>query len=270
MEYYLSTISDVDFEVCNETEKITYKERTAKIAKQYQMGLELAEFCISENLEEKYCEVLPHFEYNRNSVDAVVLHAPYNELYPHAIDKAASELAYRRYQQIWEICKKYQIPKIIIHGNYVPSLYFPEWFKARNIEFWKRFLSEQKENITVCIENVMEPTPDLITDIIKVVDSSRLRMCLDVGHANLTDIKPEIWLRECAECISHYHIHNNYGPGGYGKASQADLHLGLGKGIIDMKAMLMLAEELTPSATASVESYETEESAAWLKGNGFI
>ena len=31
-----------------------------------------------------------------------------------------------------------------------------------------------------------------------------------------------------------------------------------------------LAEELTPDATAAIESYAPEESAQWLKDNGFI
>ena len=45
---------------------------------------------------------------------------------------------------------------------------------------------------------------------------------------------------------------------------------GLGNGIIDMKALLDLAEELTPDATAAIESYEPEASVQWLKDNGFI
>lgn len=270
MKYYLSTIADVDFEVVGETEKITYKKRTAPIAQQYGMGLELAEFCISENLNKTDSSVISHFEYNRKSSADSVLHAPYNELFPHAIDPNAVKLAWDRYDMVWNICLKYEIHKIIVHANYVQCLYYPEWFKARNIEFWSRFLSEHPEDITICLENVMETEPSLITDIIKDVNSPRLRMCLDAGHANLTEIKPEDWLRECAEYISHYHIHNNDGPAPGDRPNLGDKHKSLPNGNIDMKSLLTLAEKLTPNASAAVESYGIEESAKWLKENGFI
>ena len=95
-------------------------------------------------------------------------------------------------------------------------------------------------------------------------------MCLDVGHANLSDIAPIEWLRRCAPYISHYHIHNNFGAPKEGRRSWGDRHLALGNGNIDMKALLDLAEELTPDATAAIESYAPEDCVAWLKENGFI
>ena len=270
MEFYLSTIADVDFEVVGETEEITYKKRTAPVAQQYGIGLELTEFCISENLDGKIHSILPHFEYNRKSVQNAILHAPYNELFPHAIDQRAVKLAWDRYDMAWNVCLHYDIHKIVVHANYVQCLYYPEWFKARNIEFWNDFLSEHKEDITICLENVMENEPTLITDIIKDVNNPRLRMCLDIGHANLSTVPPEKWIMECAEYIDHYHIHNNNGPASGERPYLGDKHQALSNGNIDMKAILKLAEKLTPNASASVESYEIVESAKWLRENGFI
>ena len=37
-----------------------------------------------------------------------------------------------------------------------------------------------------------------------------------------------------------------------------------------MAALLNLANELTPDATATVESYDQEDSVKWLKEKGFI
>ena len=42
------------------------------------------------------------------------------------------------------------------------------------------------------------------------------------------------------------------------------------KGNIDMQTLLRTAEELTPDATAAIESYDPERSAAWLKEKAFI
>ena len=270
MKYYLSTIADVDFETVGETEEIIYKKRTAPIAMQYGMGLELAEFSISENMDEKINAILPHFEYNRKSVQNAILHAPYNELFPHAIDSKAAHLAWDRYDMAWKLCLHYDIHKIVVHANYVKCLYYPEWFKAKNIEFWNEFLAEHSEDITICMENVMENEPALISDIIEDVNNPRLRMCLDVGHANLSGTKPEEWIRKCSKYIGHYHIHNNNGSVSAERPYLGDKHQSLQSGNIDMKAILTLAEKLTPEASVTVETCEIEESSKWLRENGFI
>ncbi len=271
MKYYISTISDVTEEVDDSGwEKINYVKRTAPLAKANGLGLEIAEFCISENMDLKFNDVLPHVEYNASMAEEKTIHAPYNELFPQAIDPLVAEVAYKRYIQTLDYCKRFGAKKMIVHANYIESLYFSVWFVQRHIDFWKRLLAERDDDITICIENVMEMTPDDILAIIKGVDDPRLKMCLDVGHANLTDIPPAEWLKTCAPYISHYHIHNNFGAPKEGKRSWGDRHLALGNGIIDMKALLTLAEELTPNATAAIESYEPEASVEWLKENGFI
>ena len=271
MKYYISTITDV---VCEENdggwEKLSYIKRTAPLAKENGLGLEIAEFCISENMESKFEAVLPHVEYNASMAEDKVIHAPYNELFPQAIEPLVVEAAYKRYSQCLGYCERFGAKKMIVHANYVEAIYFPQWFINRHIDFWKRFLAEHPQDITICIENVMETDPEMILGILRGVDDPHLRMCLDVGHANLTDIAPMDWLRACAPFISHYHLHNNIGAPAQGRRSWGDRHSALGNGNIDMKALLLLAEEITPDATAAIESYEPEASVQWLKENGFI
>jgi len=272
MKYYISTISDV---VCEEGdgdwEKLSYQKRSAPLAKANGLGIEIAEFCISDNMDNSFEEVLPHVEYNASMAEDKSLHAPYNELYPMAIEPLVVEVAYKRYVQTLGYCKRFGAAKMVVHANYIEEEYFPVWFVNRHIDFWKRFLDENPlDGVTICVENVQENDPDLILDILKGVDHPGLRMCLDVGHANLSNIAPDEWLRRCAPYISHYHLHNNYGAPKEGRRSWGDKHLSLGDGIIDMKALLKLAEELTPNATAALESYEPEKCVQWLKDNGFI
>lgn len=271
MKYMISSISDVVTEEGGDDwERVMYVDRTAPLARESGLGIEIAEFCISDNMELKFDEVLPHVETLVSAAKYKTLHAPYNELYPMAIEPLVVEVAYKRYSQAWEYCKRFGASKMIVHANYNDDLYFPGWFIDRHTRFWKRFLSEHEGDIVICVENVGERDPELITGIIKGVDDLRLRMCLDVGHANLSGIEPIEWVRTCAPYVSHYHIHNNFGAPKEGKRSWGDRHLGLGNGIIDMKALLDLAEELTPDATAAIESYEPEASVQWLKDNGFI
>lgn len=271
MKFYLSTIADVtEEEDGDDWGTLHYTERTAELAKANGLGLELAEFCISENMDNQFEAVLPHVLKNAESTPDKTLHAPFNELFPMAIEPLLVELTYQRYEQSLEYCRRFGASKMIVHANYVPELYYPVWFVNRHIDFWKRFLSEHDDDIEICVENVMEEDPELILGILRGVDDPRLRMCLDVGHANLTPIAPADWLKACAPYISHYHIHNNFGVPEGGRRNMGDRHLSPGNGIIDMKALLTLAKDLTPEATAAIESYELEESVQWLKENGFL
>ena len=272
MKYYVSTITDV---ICEEGdgdwEKLSYADRTAPLAAANGLGIEISEFCISDNMDNSYEDVLPHVLKNNEASKDRTLHAPYNELYPMAIEPLVVEVAYKRYVQTLDYCRRFGASKMIVHANYIEEEYYPQWFINRHIDFWKRFLAENDlSGMEICVENVQENDPELILGILRGVDDTHLRMCLDTGHANLSDIAPIDWLRRCAPFVSHYHIHNNFGAPKNGRRSWGDKHQALGNGSIDMKAFLDLAEELTPDATAAIESYEPEECVEWLKEKGFI
>ena len=271
MRYMISTITDV---VTNERddgwEDLSYIDRTAPLAAANGLGLEIAEFCITSNMDATFGEVLPHVESCAAAVKDKVIHAPYNELLPMAIDPKVAAVAKDRYDRTWEYCLRFGAGKMVVHANYYEEMYFSSWFIQRQADFWKRFLDGHPEDITVCIENVMETSPDAILGVLSEVDDPRMRMCLDVGHANLTDIPPADWLKACSGYISHYHLHNNDGPPASGRRSWGDRHAALGKGSIDMYGLLKTAEELTPGATAAVESYDPESSVEWLREKGFI
>ncbi len=271
MKYYISTISDVVDEADdNGWETISYVERTAPLAAENGLGIEIAEFCISENMDDKFDEVLPHVEKSIAVVKDRTLHAPYNELFPMAIDRKVAAVAWDRYDKTVDYCVRFGAPKMIVHANFYEEIYYSSWFTAKHVEFWKKFLAEHPQDITICLENVTENDPELLLGILRGVDDTRFRLCLDVGHANLSPIAPIEWLRLCAPYISHYHLHNNHGAPKEGRRSWGDRHLALGDGSIDMKALLDLAEELTPDATAAIESYDPEGSVQWLRDNGFI
>ena len=271
MKYLISTIADV---VCEEAdgdwEKLSYADRSAPLARKFGLGLEIAEFCITDNMENSFDAVLPHVESCAAAVERKTLHAPYNELLPMAIDPKVVAVAYDRYGKTLDYCLRFGADKMIVHANYNEELYYPNWTVNRQAEFWSRFLAEHPQPVTVCMENVTELDPEVILRIIEKVNDPRLRMCLDVGHANLTPMAPIEWLRACAPVISHYHIHNNDGAPAQGRRSWGDRHAALDKGNIDMLELLRTAEELTPDATAAVESYDPERSAQWLKDNRFI
>ena len=66
----------------------------------------------------------------------------------------------------------------------MPQVYFPEWYVEQSVLFWREFLRQLPQDMTVALENVMEPQPRLLAEIARQVDDPRLGLCLDIGHAN--------------------------------------------------------------------------------------
>ena len=234
----------------------------APLAREYGCGLEIAEFCTAWNMDEKFNGVDGVVKKKLEGISCSTLHAPYNELFPCAIDKKARALAAERYRQAIDLAKRYGSKKVIIHGGYNPWIYYPVWYVEQSILFWKDFLKEDP-GVEIVLENVLETEPQWLLDIVKGVADSRLKLCLDVGHVNAySPIPVTEWLTSWAPYLSHFHVHNNDGT--------RDQHNALNDGTIPMKDFLLRAEELYPNATFTFELMKDEPSMKWLAENGLI
>lgn len=234
----------------------TIANDAASIAREWGLGLEIAQYCTAWNMDEKFREVHPGVLEEIHGISHKVLHAPFNELFPCAIDKKARALAAERYRQAIRLAKDYGADKVIVHGGYNPWIYYPVWYVEQSVLFWKEFLTEDP-GVQIVLENVLETEPAWLLDIVKGVDDPRLRLCLDVGHVNAySKIPVADWLKEWAPYLSHFHIHNNDGSW--------DTHSALDCGSIPIRELLTLAEELCPDATFTLELMEAEPSVRWL------
>ena len=240
----------------------TISTEAAQVAREYGFGLEIAEYCTAWNMDEKFLPVDGVVKKKLEGISQRLLHAPYNELFPCAIDKKARELAAYRYRQAVDLAKRYGAKKVIIHGGYNSRIYFPVWYVEQSIVFWKEFL-ETDPGVQAVLENVLEDDPQWLLDIVKGVDDPRLRLCLDVGHVNAYSALPVMdWLEMWAPYISHFHIHNNDGS--------RDQHYPLTEGTIPMLQLLTRAQERCPEATYTLELMQDRSSVAWLAENNWI
>lgn len=232
------------------------------IAKSHDLGIEIAEFCTAWNMDDRLSETEKRLIPGLSGVKHTILHAPFNELFPCAIDPKARQLASFRFEQALKIAKKYSAHKVVIHGGFNPHLYFPIWFIEQSISFWKEFTAKHHD-IEIVLENVLEPTPDMLLNIIENVQSDRLKLCLDIGHINAySDVPIGNWVKECKNYISHFHLHNNDG--------KTDMHSMLEHGTIDMLHFLDDALVLCPKASFTLEIPDCAPSVNWLKRHGFI
>lgn len=250
-------------------------------AERYGLGIELAQFCTAWNMDLKFKYIDPLVKETVKNVDRIILHAPFNELSPVAIDPLVLEVTEKRIRQAAELCVRYGAKKMVFHSGYTSHMYYKIWYEPQAVKFFKRVMPTLPGDFTVVLENVFEDEPNLLMNVIKEVDSERLKLCVDVGHVNASlgfahriktnrigeDISSGCrdvyeWIERSAPYISHYHIHNNYG--------ERDTHNVLADGTIDMKSLFSLIDTLTPDATCTLELSDAGESVKLLMTEGFL
>lgn len=228
------------------------------LARRYGVGLEIAEYCTAWNMDEQFAQTHALVCEKIQCCEKRILHAPFNELFPCAIDPKARALAAERYRRAIELAKSYGAEKVVIHGGFHPFIYYRQWYVEQSIRFWREFL-RQDPGVEIVLENVLEEDPQWMLDVVSGADSPRLTLCLDVGHANVYSKVPVAeWIRCWKDRLSHFHIHNNDGTW--------DTHSALTSGTIAMKEVLALAQTLCPKATFTLELADAEPSLNWILG----
>lgn len=236
------------------------------LAERYGLGLELDEFCTAWNMDDPALFAPLDAEVRSFGKRARIFHAPYNELFPCAIDLRIKAVAKERLAQTYALADSYGIRRMVCHGNYLPNVYFPVWYIEQSITFWKEFLHDKPADFQLYLENVLEPEPEYLRDIVAGIDDPRCRLCLDVGHAHVgcvSSVSPERWLTVCAPLLGHLHLHNN--------DCSWDWHRPLGDGGIQYEALLPMLAELAPDASVTLEHpQDSEQSLLWLAERGWI
>ncbi len=139
-------------------------------AQDFHVGIELAQFCTAARLDGAPAEPweIP-VERCLSAADRFILHGPFNELTPAAIDPLVLDVTKKRYRQAIAQARTLGIQKVVLHAGFQPLVYYPEWFIDRSAAVWQELLCEIPDDMTVCLENVLEPEPRLLTAIMGAV-----------------------------------------------------------------------------------------------------
>lgn len=237
----------------------------------YNIGIEIDHFCQPENLQghsyrRSMEEVGAMIEAAGLDGDSLVLHGPFNELHPAAIDPEALALAKKRIDQAYDICTLLGVRKLVLHSGYMPFVYFKSWHRDRSAEFWREFMEGKPQDFTLCIENVLEDEPYMMAELMEALEAknANIGICLDVGHANcISNVPVSQWIETLAPYIRHFHLHNNMGS--------KDQHLPFDEGTLKMDDILKQANELCrEDTTYTSETINCQSSLKWLKERGYI
>ena len=242
----------------------TIDERAHELALEHGLGIECAEFCWAQYIDSERAEHIEKALRDVEGIESRWFHAPFAEISPCAIDPRVRELTKERYRQSIGVAAELGIRRIVIHGGYIPYVYFPESYVEGSVRFWREFLLEIPKDVTIALENVMEPDPAMLVEIAKRVNDKRLGLCLDIGHANCetSGLPPLEWIEPMSPYLKHLHLHDNTGG--------RDLHLPLGEGSIPVECILKRAEGLCPEATFTIENMRSAGSIEWLREKGFL
>ena len=196
-------------------------------------GVESIDFSISDNLDhlgrtiERYQKKLEEM-----GNPPLTLHGPFLDLNPAAFDSLIREVTMKRFTQCYQAGLELGAKKIVYHSGMIPCVYYREGWADQVSRFFTEFL-EDKDDLEIVMENVLDEDWRLLLDVYKQVDHPKFKLCLDMGHAHCySEIPVMEWAEELSPYISHVHVHDN--------AGDRDSHLGLGKGTLPYHEVLKL------------------------------
>ena len=143
------------------------------------------------------------------------VHAPFCDLSPAAFDRLIQKASLKRLEQALKAARYFEPKVVVFHSGYHPGYHrdrVSEW-QSLAIEAIESLLEKAiGYNLRLAIENVFEPNPEILKNIVEKIDSEILGYCFDPGHS-LAFAKSnwQPWLEAFYTRIFELHIHDNNG-----------------------------------------------------------
>jgi sugar phosphate isomerase/epimerase len=234
-------------------------------AQQNSYNLEIATFAYANVYDTDWNQVLKQHKQQLSQFSGQVsLHGVYRDVIIHSHDSKIAEVARERIQGSLDVAKALNAQKIVFHGSVNPLVldeYYRNNWLEKNAAFWKQILSQYSG--TILIENVWEPNPDILRILLDMVNSPRLKVCLDVAHANVySKLSLDDWLSVLGGDVVYMHFSDNNG--------QVDQHAVIGQGNIDWQSLTGSIQRLGLAPDVVLEECTLENTQAsidYLKGH---
>ena len=150
----------------------------------------------SKRLLNEYKKALINFKGRKS------LHAPFWDLNLGSKNASIREATMNAFNYAYEVAKELGCTEIVVHNGFVPNTSFYEGWVRNATAFWKDFFSDKDNSITMMIENQCEEDSEVLKMEIDSVNDSRLKVCLDIGHAHAnSNMKVEDWITSLGERI---------------------------------------------------------------------
>ncbi len=232
-------------------------------AKSESYNLEVATFAYMNVYEMDWQSAIQEHKQLLASFKGMVsFHGAFQDIAIHSSDRKIAETSKQRILESLEVAQAFNANKAVFHGNLNPLVqgeYYKKNWLDRNASFWQHIL--EKYEGTLLLENVWEPTPEIFHQLLNQVGSPRLRMCLDVAHANVYSQVPLFeWVAVLGSDLVYLHFSDNCG--------EVDGHMEIGAGKIDWKNLteILKNHNLTPDVVLEEGTLEkTKNSVVYMK-----
>ena len=159
-----------------------------------------------------------------------------------------------------EIAANLGVKGVVFHTGINPGLwnrsYLDGWLDTAAT--WLDKLAKEYSHIDIYIENTFDKEPCVLTSLIDLLSHRKnVKLCLDYGHALLTDTEDEEWVKQMAPYVGHIHLNDH--------DMKEDLHLAPGKGLVDFERFEDLMEEYEVDAQVLLELNGAQEQLEALK-----
>lgn len=201
-------------------------EEMREVIKSTGMGIESIEFSIAENLDNLEAVLLSYEKrLERMECEDLLLHGPFLDLNPISFDKEIRQVTMKRYEEAYTAAKKLGAKKLVFHTCHVPQWYLLTGWADRMADFYREFLADKDESISIVMENVLDRSPEPMVEAAEKTAHPAFGLCLDVGHAHCySEIPCMKWAEAQGDYLKHLHIHDN--------KKDRDSHLAFGRGSV--------------------------------------
>lgn len=173
------------------------------------------------------------------------------------------------YYRIMEACQMLGCRQLIFHPlrqpERVDSLFMKQRIHDYNVRwFYELIPAAEKYDIVINLENTFDShhtqrpgdlpypytTAEDMLALMRDIGSSRVKLCLDTGHANIAGQDIPAMIRAFRSDLATVHLNDNYGRIG---PVYEDLHLFPGYGRIDWPEIFRAMEEIAYSGVMNIE-----------------
>jgi len=180
----------------------------------------------------------------------IAVHGPFLGLIYFYRDHLLRDAVQARLDRTFEVAAALRPQTLILHTNWKldhAALGLSEVWRDETARFWRGEIGRYEEiGVTVALENLLEPDPDLMIGCCDLVGSERFKLCLDVGHVNVwSELSHAEWIARMGRRVAHIHVHDNDGA--------SDQHLPPGQGTVDFDALFAAIDAHTDRVTVSLE-----------------
>ncbi|AEH44591.1 Xylose isomerase domain-containing protein TIM barrel [Thermodesulfatator indicus DSM 15286] len=183
------------------------------------------------------------------------VHSPFRDLSLGALDSAIKNATVKRLKEALKVAALFGPEVVVLHTGYSPAYHLErreKWQEAVRESFISLAGEAENLKLKLAVENVLEPDPSWLTDVVEKIASPNLGYCFDAGHA-LAFAKSswEPWVEAFGQRLFELHVHDNDGTW--------DDHLPPGQGKIPFKNMFAQLAKKGIKPLVTYEAHRPED-----------